>query len=235
MKTDAKLPKAKLEELHMARSIETEEEVKMYIEERRKAFPKRNKEGESEPGKTLSGLRIKHSGDAITVHQKVMENIRRKLKGLPTVPLGSEGTSNGDAPDTNRYNQRRGYRKNKVCRFWRDNGSCAKGDHCNFSHDLNASSRSSTRLQLPPPSHNLFSKMFNENEEETNLKLIKCMRFLVRSGFLTKSIKDMPEPWDKNKDHTAVIKEDGEITAEEMPAGNSESFDISEHKLEKAN
>jgi hypothetical protein len=169
------------------------EDVKKWIEDRRKRFPRVSKEtadsqapsvDQKEETKGLSSL-LDGYGSSSSEDEKV--TIEKKAPPVES-PVIKEPS------DTVKDNRR-------PCRYFARNGSCRNGDRCSYSHDVaNATTQVPSDKKRRQQQQNklgkkkghsyLLSKLFvNDVRRETTLTL-QLLEYLVDSDFLQKPVSE---------------------------------------------
>jgi hypothetical protein len=169
------------------------EDVKKWIEDRRKRFPRVSKEitdgqapttDQKEEAKGLSSL-LDGYGSSSSEDEKVTT-----MKKAPPV----ESPVIKEPSDTVKYNRR-------PCRYFARNGTCRNGDRCSYSHDVaNATAQAPSDKKRRQQQQNklgkkkghnyLLSKLFvNDVRRETTLTL-QLLEYLVDSDFLQKPVSE---------------------------------------------
>lgn len=167
------------------------EDVRKWIAERRKKFPRRQKTtAETSPSTAFNSLLDGYGSSSSENDDGGNEkkaDAKQRNDGLPKNDIVSRSSTDKEHFSTDNKPRTR------VCRFFARNGKCRNGDSCNFLHEsvnmgsVNAS-RSNQKLlsrrRLTSKSSTLLQKLLRTDAQRESYLTIQLLKYIVNCNFL---------------------------------------------------
>ncbi|GKZ01100.1 hypothetical protein MPSEU_001061600 [Mayamaea pseudoterrestris] len=168
------------------------DDVKEWIEERKRRFPRRQKAAEAvenivaPPPKMaavetsgVASLLAGYSSSDASDNDEAAQTIVCRANRDPALPPDEAEIFKDDLKP-----------KRGVCRFFARNQTCRNGDHCAFSHEIGATSSQTNRKAPMVPKDRtkdtLLGKLLANDVRRERCLTIQLLEYLVHSDFLTK-------------------------------------------------
>jgi hypothetical protein len=162
------------------------EDVKQWIEERKRRFPRRQKAEEAKSVSQSPKDQVPSQGVASLLegYSSSDESDEEAKVKTAVAPSGDAAVS---APTKVSDNAKETVAKKGVCRFFARNGSCRNGDVCAYSHDVIVSPPTNRQQLLIPRDRTkdtLLGKLLSKDLDRERSLTLQLLQYIVDSEFL---------------------------------------------------